>query len=136
MIKLANSLNKGNAMASSAENLQNLFSYGTLQTEPVQLATFGRKLDGKADSLPGYELSTVAIDDPEVVATSGKSHHPIIRRSAGASGTVKGTVLKITWNELMSADKYEVSAYKRVEVTLSSGAKAWAYVAANDISGP
>ena len=30
-----------------------LFSYGTLQIEAVQLSTFGRKLVGTADELPG-----------------------------------------------------------------------------------
>jgi len=31
-----------------------LFSYGTLQDEPVQRATFGRKLEGSADGLSGF----------------------------------------------------------------------------------
>ncbi len=48
-----------------------LFSYGTLQQDDVQLATFGRLLSGTADALVGYEQSMVAIDDPEVVKTSG-----------------------------------------------------------------
>ncbi|WP_371319933.1 gamma-glutamylcyclotransferase family protein [Variovorax sp. dw_308] len=49
-----------------------LFSYGTLQLEPVQRATFGRLLSGQPDSLPGYRLEQVAIRDAAVVATSGK----------------------------------------------------------------
>ena len=36
------------------------------------------------------------------------------------------------YQELLNADKYEVSAYKRVSVTLASGVKAWAYVDALD----
>lgn len=113
---------------------ENLFSYGTLQTEPVQLATFGRKLEGSPDTLIGYEHAMIAIDDPEVVKTSGKSHHPIIRHSRNNADRVEGSVLKITHQELMNADKYEVSAYKRVSVTLASGLTAWAYVDANDES--
>ena len=31
-----------------------LFSYGTLQQEDVQLATFGRRLTGVSDALVGY----------------------------------------------------------------------------------
>ena len=31
-----------------------LFSYGTLQQDEVQLATFGRLLEGRKDALPGY----------------------------------------------------------------------------------
>jgi len=115
-----------------AEKLENLFSYGTLQLEPVQISTFGRKLDTTADTLPGYENAMVEIDDPEVVRISGKSHHPIIRRSKSANDSVKGSLLKITFQELMNADKYEVSAYKRVSVKLASGTRAWAYVDARD----
>src|SRR5271170_7970196 len=55
-----------------------LFSYGTLQQEDVQLATFRRRLAGVSDALVGYRQSMVAIDDPEVVCTSGKTHHPIV----------------------------------------------------------
>lgn len=36
--------------------MENLFSYGTLQKEKVQLETFGRKLDGNKDTLIGYEV--------------------------------------------------------------------------------
>ena len=31
-----------------------LFSYGTLQQDDVQRATFGRLLTGQRDTLPGY----------------------------------------------------------------------------------
>ena len=44
-----------------------LFSYGTLQQEDVQLATFGRRLEGRADALPGYATSLLEIRDAEVV---------------------------------------------------------------------
>ena len=55
--------------------MQKLFSYGTLQQENVQLATFSRKLTGSPDVLVGYRLDEIAISDPAVVATSGKTHH-------------------------------------------------------------
>ena len=55
-----------------------LFSYGTLQQEDVQLATLGRRLSGVADALVGYRQAMTAIQDPEVVRTSGKTHHPIV----------------------------------------------------------
>jgi hypothetical protein len=67
-----------------------VFSYGTLQLESVQLATFGRRLDGWVDQLPGYGLGELAIGDAEVVATSGKTHHPIVapgmNRGRGSRG--------------------------------------------------
>ena len=47
-----------------------LFSYGSLQQEEVQLATFGRKLDGEKDLMIGYEPSLVKIADPEVATRS------------------------------------------------------------------
>ena len=56
---------------------QLLFSYGTLQQREVQLATFGRELLGASDQLVGFHQSVVKIEDPEVVKTSGKTHHPI-----------------------------------------------------------
>lgn len=34
--------------------MEKLFSYGTLQLEQVQLDTFGRLLEGQADTLQGY----------------------------------------------------------------------------------
>ncbi len=105
-----------------------LFSYGTLQQDDVQRSTFGRLLAGHADHLPGFAQAMVAIDDPEVVATSGKTHHPIVRHSGDAADRVAGTVFEITDEELANADRYEVAAYKRVAVTLASGRAAWVYV--------
>jgi hypothetical protein len=107
---------------------ESLFSYGTLQLEPVQVATFGRTLAGAADSLPGFELSTVKIEDPVVVETSGTSRHPIVRYTGRAEDVVRGTVLRITAEELRNADRYEVAAYKRVSALLGSGLRAWVYV--------
>ena len=105
-----------------------LFSYGTLQQDDVQRATFGRLLAGQADMLPGYAREMVAIDDPQVVATSGKTHHPIVKPSGLDSDRVDGTVFEISDAELAQADDYEVDAYRRVAVTLASGLQAWVYV--------
>ena len=107
---------------------ENLFSYGTLQLEQVQLATFGRKLDGHADEMPGYSLTMLKIDDPAVVATSGKTHHPVVTYTGNASDKVSGMVFAITPDELQHADDYEVDAYRRDRVVLASGVSAWVYV--------
>lgn len=107
---------------------ENLFSYGTLQQEEVQLETFGRKLEGRAAILPGYKMSYIKIEDEEVVALSGKTHHPIIIRTENINNTVEGTVFKITLDELFHADAYEVASYKRISVLLQSGIDAWVYV--------
>ena len=105
-----------------------LFSYGTLQQENVQLATFGRRLDGEKDELLGYEQTMVMIEDPDVVATSGKARHPIVRFTGNAHDRVGGTVFDVTDAEISRADQYEVAAYKRVSAHLASGKVAWVYV--------
>ena len=115
--------------------MPHLFSYGTLQQDDVQRSTFGRLLSGRADVLPGYSQDMVAIDDPDVVATSGKTHHPILKHSGVASDRVAGTVFEISADELAQADRYEVAAYRRVAVTLASGLSAWVYVDARFAPG-
>ncbi|WP_176050982.1 gamma-glutamylcyclotransferase family protein [Burkholderia sp. BCC1644] len=112
---------------------EHLFSYGTLQLEQVQLATFGRKLDGHEDAMPGYAMTMLKIEDPAVVATSGKTHHPVVAYTGRAGDRVTGAVFAITREELRHADDYEVAAYRRDRVVLESGVSAWVYV---DASSP
>jgi len=119
-----------NSLDKSLNTTELIFSYGTLQDRAVQLANFGRELTGASDSLPGYSTSLIAIRDVRVVATSGKTHHTIAERSENPADEVRGTVFKITPDELAAADRYEVSEYTRVRVTLTSGLRAWAYVRA------
>ena len=108
---------------------ERLFSYGTLQQEEVQLASFGRLLAGQTDALPGWRQTMVEITDPDVIAKSGKTHHPILLPGRH-DDSVAGTVFEITGEELAATDRYEVSDYKRVSVTLASGVAAWVYVKA------
>ena len=105
-----------------------LFSYGTLQLEAVQMATFGRKLAGTRDVLPGFKEALLEIDDHETVALSGKTHHPMAAFTGQASDAISGTVFAVAPEEIQNADKYEVAAYKRVAVLLQSGVRAWVYV--------
>ena len=105
-----------------------LFSYGTLQLETVQMATFGRRLAGTSDTLRGFELVSLKIEDPTVIAISGKALHTMARFTGRASDVVSGTVFAVTPDEIQNADKYEVAAVKRVTVVLQSGIRAWAYV--------
>ncbi|AVS76330.1 gamma-glutamylcyclotransferase [Acidovorax cattleyae] len=112
----------------SPEEAERLFSYGTLQLEAVQLSTFGRRLVGHADRLPGFRLEQLEIRDAAVVAASGKTHHPILVRTDDRTvAFVEGTVFEISRSELAQADAYEVSDYRRIRVTLASGMKAWVY---------
>ena len=57
------------------DETENLFSYGTLQSETVQLATFGRRLEGLPDRLIGYRITMIPISNHKLMATSGATHH-------------------------------------------------------------
>jgi gamma-glutamylcyclotransferase (GGCT)/AIG2-like uncharacterized protein YtfP len=118
------------ATTMSGERTVLLFSYGTLQQDDVQLASFGRLLEGQDDAMPGYRQSLIEIRDPEVIKTSGKRFHPIVEPSDNPGDEVKGRVFCITDAELKAADEYEVADYKRILVRLRSGNQAWVYVRA------
>jgi hypothetical protein len=57
-------------MAVDERHTELLFSYGTLQLEAVQMATFGRQLAGIRDVLRGFELLSLKIENQTVVAIS------------------------------------------------------------------
>ena len=109
------------------ETTENLFAYGTLQTEAVQLSLFGRRLDGQEDALPQYRLTIVRIEDEDFVATSGTADHRNLEFTGNPSDFVEGTVFAITPSELQQADAYEPAGYTRSLVQLRSGVKAWVY---------
>ena len=113
-----------------------LFCYGTLQLESVQLATFGRRLEGRPETLPAYSLVPLVIEDPAVIAISGRAEHTMARWTGQREDTIDGTVLQLTDQELRQADDYEVPAVRRTWVELVSGRGAWAYVEARDRSQP
>lgn len=122
-------------MSLSADRTEHLFSYGTLRLAPVQIATFGRQLDGAPDRLPGYALSLLEIRNEAVVRTSGMTHHPMLVHTGAMQDLVDGTVFAIAPDELRHADAYEVADYRRERVTLASGLSAWVYVAARPSPG-
>jgi gamma-glutamylcyclotransferase (GGCT)/AIG2-like uncharacterized protein YtfP len=108
--------------------MENLFSYGTLQQEKVQLDTFGRLLEGKKATLQQYKLSEVKIKNQKVIELSGKEFHPILVFTDDIKDEVEGMVFRINSLELSMADEYEVDDYIRVEAELKSGEKTWLYV--------
>jgi gamma-glutamylcyclotransferase (GGCT)/AIG2-like uncharacterized protein YtfP len=107
---------------------ERLFSYGTLQTDSVQLSTFGRKLTASPDALVGYRLQMIQITDQNFVATSGAEYHRNLEFTGSASDLVEGTVLSVTQQELEQADAYEPDGYERIRVKLRSGIEAWVFV--------
>jgi hypothetical protein len=114
------------------DTTENLFSYGTLQSEAVQLATFGRRLEGKPDCLIGYRVTLIPINNHNLMATTGGTHHRNVEFTGIATDVVEGSVFPVTKNELEQADAYErIANYKRVLVQLASGASAWVYLSAS-----
>ncbi len=105
-----------------------LFSYGTLQDEAVQLATFGRRLNGRPDALTGYRLEMVQIKDQGFVALSGSEYQRTLLFTGIDSDVVGGAILMLTKAELAQADAYEPAGYERIVVRLKSGISAWVYV--------
>jgi gamma-glutamylcyclotransferase (GGCT)/AIG2-like uncharacterized protein YtfP len=106
-----------------------LFSYGTLQQEEVQLSTLGRHLEGQRDALLGFVPSLVKIEDPQVAAAVGKTHHDNATFDGNDDSRVPGTVFEVTDAELAKVDEYEAPFfYKRVAARLASGKEAWVYV--------
>lgn len=109
--------------------MEYLFTYGTLQLEDVQLATFGRKLSGRPDALTGYRLVMITIQDEDFVAKSGTANHRNLQFTGNASDRVDGIVFEVSADELAQSDAYEPEGYARVLVQLESGSSAWLYVA-------
>lgn len=107
-----------------------LFSYGTLQLASVQIASFGRLLDGEDDAMTGYRTDMIEITDPEVLRQSGQRFHPLVVPSDRDDDEVSGKVFHISATELAAADAYEVSDYRRVDVLLKSGRRAFVYIKA------
>lgn len=112
---------------SSENETENLFSYGTLQTEAVQLSIFGRRLETKQDAIVGYRLITIQVQDQDFVAHSGAAQRNL-QYTGAASDIVEGSVLTVTKQELEQTDAYEPAEYKRIKVQLKSGTGAWVYL--------
>ena len=109
------------------QKTESLFTYGTLRLEEVQLATFGRKLEGSPDVLVGYRVVMIRIQDEDFVVKSGSAEHRNIQFTGNASDFVEGMVFSVTREELERSDAYEPDGYERVLVQLKSGIIAWVY---------
>lgn len=96
--------------------MENIFTYGTLQNSDVQQNIIGRVVTMRDDILPAYTKSEIKIN--------GRCY-PIAVRDTDSQ--IVGKLFTITQGELLSIDKYETTAYKRVSVTLASGQTAWIY---------
>ena len=102
--------------------MQKLFTYGSLQHQDVQEDLFGRILKGTAETLIGYIVKYIQIEEE-----FGLIDYPIIVETKNPENTIQGIVYEVSTTELRQADRYEGKHYKRVEVLLQSNQKAWAY---------
>lgn len=96
--------------------MDSLFVYGTLQDADVQQRIIGRLVAGSADVLDGYRKSQISI---------GGNFYPFAVLDAGDS--IQGQVLEVTADELVAMDAYEGEEYRRIQVMLRSGRRAWVY---------
>lgn len=108
---------------------ENLFSYGTLQKETVQIELFGRLLTGAKDILEGYKISSIEITDEAFLAKGEGKIQKILLPSKDVTDVIEGMVFEISEEELRLADAYEPDNYRRVKVTLRTGKQAWVYIA-------
>ena len=115
-------------MSLEQQTTEILFTYGTLRLEDVQLATFGRKLEGKPDVLVGYRLVMITIEDEDFVTKSGTAEHRNLQFTGNASDFVEGMVFSVTRQELEQSDAYEPEGYQRVLVQSKSGLNVWVYL--------
>ena len=105
--------------------MEKLFAYASLKNEDHQKDLFGRILEGTPETLVGYILKEIQIEEE-----FGLVYYPIINETNKQEDTISGMLYEVTKQELSQVDRYEGLHYKRVEVQLQSNQKAWAYSAA------
>jgi gamma-glutamylcyclotransferase (GGCT)/AIG2-like uncharacterized protein YtfP len=94
-----------------------LFCYGTLQFDDVLKALLGRIPERAPASAPGYRAA----------ALEGRVYPGLVVRAFG--GAAPGVVLTDLSNEEWRIlDAFEDERYDLKEVTLSTGARGWAYI--------
>jgi hypothetical protein len=108
---------------------QFLFSYGTLQKEEVQLKLFSRILHGHKVRLAGYRLIEIEITDEAFLAKGEQKNQLTLVPSGIELDFVEGMAFEVTEEELLHADKYEPSNYKRIAIAAGSAGSVWAYIA-------
>ncbi|KAF2517238.1 gamma-glutamylcyclotransferase family protein [Flavobacterium foetidum] len=103
--------------------MEKLFSYGTLRSKEIQMRLFNKILTGTADQLLGYKLKSLKIEEE-----FGMADYVVAVASENPTDVIHGVVFNITTADFAKVDLFESNAYRRVQVTLQSGATAWVYI--------
>mgnify|MGYP003396746659 CR=1 FL=1 len=103
--------------------MEQLFSYGTLQSKEIQMQVFNKLLIGTPDQLLGYKLKDLQIEEE-----FGMEDYFVAIPSENPSDAIKGIAFSISSEDLIKADQFESNAYKRTQITLQSGITAWIYI--------
>ena len=99
----------------------NLFVYGTLTTGETLKNILGRFVHSMPATLDGYDGSkTITIENES---------YPAAEKNTECS--IQGLLIEVTSEELERLDAWETDAYKRKEVELTNGEKAWVYLNKN-----
>lgn len=103
--------------------MEQLFSYGTLRSKEIQRQIFNKVLTGTPDQLLGHKLKSLQIEEE-----FGMADYVVVVPSKDPADIIHGVVFTISDTDLAKVDLFESNAYKRVQVTLESGAVAWIYM--------
>ena len=95
-----------------------VFVYGTLTNYKTRKNILGRDVPGIPTTLDGY-------DDSKIITIENESY-PTAEKNIECS--IKGLLIELTPEEISKLDDYETDAYKREEVELTNGIKAWIYL--------
>ncbi len=98
-----------------------LFVYGTLAIGETLKNIIDRDVPGIPVRLDGYDGSKMVIIESE--------SYPAAEKNTECS--IQGLLIEVTSEELEKLDFYETDAYKRKEVELTDGEKAWVYLNKN-----
>jgi len=99
----------------------NLFVYGTLAIDEILKNILDRDVSGISVTLDGFDGSKMIIIENE--------SYPAAEKNIECS--IQGLLIEVTSEELEKLDIYETDAYKRKEVELTNGKKAWIYLNKN-----
>jgi gamma-glutamylcyclotransferase (GGCT)/AIG2-like uncharacterized protein YtfP len=104
--------------------MEKLFAYGTLKDKDIQETIFGRILTGTPDTLTGYAIQEITIEEE-----FGMELYPIIIATQNPMDRIDGILYELSEKEIQLADTYEGLHYKRIEVELHSNEIVWVYSA-------